>query len=772
MKKQMVKIVSLAMALAMSMCLLAALPAIASDINSGAKLLRAEYQGVELSRDMQNPTVLDYAGDDVFIELIGNSACATLIDANVFLSFEGGGSPTGGSSRHIDASGRSGWWLNNASRMYVGNDVFEVYWHIFCVTETNGDTSTMEIIPNSQTPTYYITFNQGKFDHEVPYGAEPAIVRAELNNSELSTDKDRPTIIPYHNQIKLVGNSACASKTLVVHYWHHKMWSTGGQVVYFNSSALASCSLGVAYEYEGNNGRPLYNETVEVEFSVDNLDYDAMTMVKSPVYYVIYLDEDSSMIDFGLNGLFQTVRLTGEQLIVEAKQGYIFDGSNMILKDKTENVEYKLGIWADNPDCSGVNTDRIVYKKLPLKMQNVYELTIPARAVYYKTGADPNDYNNFKYNREYKTELILEGALTFTDVEDGYWAYPYVTELTEKRVMNGYLDGTFKPSGQVTRSEFAKMMTLALQIPLLASTGPSFADVGMDDWEFVYVETAKKYLTGYKLEESYYFKGKEPAVREDMAVALVKAMQLENQQVDVSELQNIFSDHDTISANLQKYVLIAYKNYLISGYPDGTFGAQKSITRAEAASLLVKVIKSAAMEKVVFDDDRTDENPANDNPSSLAVENKTSTVQPYSLLKSDNLDLALILVYKEQDSYAQLTEGQGGMGFPGDVTFVVFSSYSTNSEWVVRISRGEKFIAQKQFQMSANNLVIGDTCNYTDANFSFTIADFALTDQQKMLIEQLPMANGNLEWLCFAIYPADKSFPQRLFYIESLKLNY
>jgi|GEM_PF-6433329 len=193
-------------------------------------------------------------------------------------------------------------------------------------------------------------------------------------------------------------------------------------------------------------------------------------------------------------------------------------------------------------------------------------------------------------------------TITFPDVPTGHWAYDSIMLLVNRGVISGYEDGLFKPNELVRRSEFAKMMTLALQIPLLSNPTPSFVDLDRDDWEFIYVETAKKYLTGYQQGDSYYFRGNEPAVREDMAVALVKALGLENQQADVNELKNIFSDHNTISANLQKYVLIAYKNELISGYPDGTFAAQKSITRAETAALLVKVLKSEAMKKVTFDD--------------------------------------------------------------------------------------------------------------------------------------------------------------------------
>lgn len=196
---------------------------------------------------------------------------------------------------------------------------------------------------------------------------------------------------------------------------------------------------------------------------------------------------------------------------------------------------------------------------------------------------------------------------SFSDVPTSHWAYSSIMLLVEKGVISGYADGLFKPNELVSRSEFAKMMTLALQIPLIKDTAPSFADVSRNDWEFVYVETAKKYLTGYQQGESYYFKGKEPAVREDMAVALVKTLNLESEVADdinaeyvYARLQQIFSDADTISPNLRKYVLLAYEADLIGGYTDGTCGPQKSITRAEAASMLVKVLKSAAMQKVTF----------------------------------------------------------------------------------------------------------------------------------------------------------------------------
>ena len=49
-------------------------------------------------------------------------------------------------------------------------------------------------------------------------------------------------------------------------------------------------------------------------------------------------------------------------------------------------------------------------------------------------------------------------ARDFSDVEASHWAYPYINELTEKGIINGYEDGSYRPDGTVTRAEFIKLM--------------------------------------------------------------------------------------------------------------------------------------------------------------------------------------------------------------------------------------------------------------------------------------------------------------------------
>lgn len=179
----------------------------------------------------------------------------------------------------------------------------------------------------------------------------------------------------------------------------------------------------------------------------------------------------------------------------------------------------------------------------------------------------------------------------FYDVGREHWAYDHICEMTSRGVLSGYPDNSFRPDKKVTRAEFAKIMTSAAGSALQYPNYPTFDDVDSYDWYFPYVETAKYYLSGYETYYGYYYMPNDLALREDIAVAMVKLKGYSTDGYDLSLLQTMFSDYQSISNNAQKYVAIAVEKGLISGYDDGTFRGQDSITRAEAATLLYQAYK-------------------------------------------------------------------------------------------------------------------------------------------------------------------------------------
>lgn len=192
-----------------------------------------------------------------------------------------------------------------------------------------------------------------------------------------------------------------------------------------------------------------------------------------------------------------------------------------------------------------------------------------------------------------------DGEQIFTDVGTDHYAYEAVKTMKELGIINGYPDGSFKPQETVSRVEFATMMVKTLNLYVYDKAQSSFNDMGSSAWAIPYVEAAKPYLTGYKTSTGISFKPDAPSVREDMAVALVKALKKEaDNQVDLAS----YADKDQVSSNLRDYVSAAInKNIMVGEVVEGKkyFYPQRSLTRAEAAQLLMNVINE---EKITFDD--------------------------------------------------------------------------------------------------------------------------------------------------------------------------
>ncbi|WP_025698619.1 S-layer homology domain-containing protein [Paenibacillus durus] len=186
--------------------------------------------------------------------------------------------------------------------------------------------------------------------------------------------------------------------------------------------------------------------------------------------------------------------------------------------------------------------------------------------------------------------IINNGTMIvqFNDIKSDSWAYQAVTSMSERKVINGYEDGSFRPNNSISREEFAKMIAVTFSLDQPVTQAVYFSDVPATRWSFPYITAAKDYLTGYYPPKGKaFFDPSEPATREDVAAALVKIMEL-----DTTNYSSRFTDENKISPQLKKYVNVAAEYNLITGYEDGTFKPLNSISRAEAAALLYRAIKS------------------------------------------------------------------------------------------------------------------------------------------------------------------------------------
>ncbi len=83
-------------------------------------------------------------------------------------------------------------------------------------------------------------------------------------------------------------------------------------------------------------------------------------------------------------------------------------------------------------------------------------------------------------------------VLAFSDVPSSHKNYEAITYLSDRGVLSGYEDGTFKPENAVNRAEALKIIIVPLYETLQDPTENPFPDVSPDLWFAKYVQKAKE----------------------------------------------------------------------------------------------------------------------------------------------------------------------------------------------------------------------------------------------------------------------------------------
>lgn len=170
---------------------------------------------------------------------------------------------------------------------------------------------------------------------------------------------------------------------------------------------------------------------------------------------------------------------------------------------------------------------------------------------------------------------------TFKDTGK-HWAATSINELAKCGVVNGFPDGTFLPGQAVTRAQFVKMLSLALQWPT-AEKAPAFKD-NIPAWasSAVAEAVANGVVSGYP-DGSF---GPDVSIsRSDMAVMIDRALSL---QETVETLK--YKDAGSISDYARTAVAKASSAGLIQG-EGGLFRPKDGATRAETAVVISRLLK-------------------------------------------------------------------------------------------------------------------------------------------------------------------------------------
>ncbi len=192
-----------------------------------------------------------------------------------------------------------------------------------------------------------------------------------------------------------------------------------------------------------------------------------------------------------------------------------------------------------------------------------------------------------------KTAVFLAAAVLVHALAIPAWAYPdtdkhwakeFVELLTDKGIVAGSDDGTFRPDDAILADEFIKMTVSALGYEIVPGTSY---------WAEPYLAKAKELGLIYDDEATVFNR---PASRAEIVRIAVRALGLD----PVSEaarpaLIEQISDYYDIQNEYKEYVLAAYNSHLINGYGDNSFGPERTMTRAEACVVITRMLKIKPM---------------------------------------------------------------------------------------------------------------------------------------------------------------------------------
>ncbi|ANU22493.1 S-layer homology domain-containing protein [Planococcus donghaensis] len=183
-------------------------------------------------------------------------------------------------------------------------------------------------------------------------------------------------------------------------------------------------------------------------------------------------------------------------------------------------------------------------------------------------------FGNFVANK-YTNVLNVK----YTDFKISHWAYEEVIYLASRQVITGYPNESFQPQKNTTRAEAAKMLAIALDLPI-EDVPSGYKDVSDKHWGKNYIAAVSKagLFTG---NPDGTFAPNDVLKRAEMAKVISIAYEL--QSSDKNHFSDVKASHWS-----KGYISGLFENGITTGYPDKTFRPGEPTTRAEYSVFLAR----------------------------------------------------------------------------------------------------------------------------------------------------------------------------------------
>ena len=185
-----------------------------------------------------------------------------------------------------------------------------------------------------------------------------------------------------------------------------------------------------------------------------------------------------------------------------------------------------------------------------------------------------------------KEEEVAKSTPTvnFTDLKDKHWAIDYIRFVVQKGIMVGVDGNRFDPNGKLSRAMLISMLA-RISKDKVQDTKKSDAWYSKDmDWAIKAGIISKSQNNKNKAEEAL--------TRSEMATIIGRYLEYKAIKLEESKKEISFKDMKNMSEETMKYVNILAKYEIVVGDKTGKFNPNASLTRAETAVVMTKLIKA------------------------------------------------------------------------------------------------------------------------------------------------------------------------------------
>ena len=185
-----------------------------------------------------------------------------------------------------------------------------------------------------------------------------------------------------------------------------------------------------------------------------------------------------------------------------------------------------------------------------------------------------------------KEEEAAKSAPTvnFIDLKNKHWAKEYIKFVVQRGIMVGVDGNRFEPNGKLSRAMLISMLA-RISKDKVEDTKKSDAWYSKDmDWAIKAGIISKSQNNKNKAEEAL--------TRSEMATIIGRYLEYKGIKLEESNKEVRFKDMKNMSEETMKYVNILAKYEIVVGDKTGKFNPNASLTRAETAVVMTKLIKA------------------------------------------------------------------------------------------------------------------------------------------------------------------------------------